>query len=115
MTKKQEIKIRPKFLASVFLLLGAVLSFGHLYTIGLWLPLLSISSYLFFTASKDVVGIAPNKYFKIAFFVALIIGLFMHWSLSLNYSLCWFITAASLSFSFRVVRVTWATISGILA
>ena len=111
MTNEQEIKLRPKFLASILFVLGAILLIGHFYTIGLWLPMLFFSAYLFFTVSKDVVGIAPYKYFKIVFFVVLIIGLFVHWFLSLKYSLCWLITAAFLSFSFKVVRLVGAAIS----
>ena len=114
LTNEQEIKLRPKFLASILFVLGAILLIGHFYTIGLWLPMLFFSAYLFFTVSKDVVGIAPYKYFKIVFFVVLIIGLFVHWFLSLKYSLCWFITAAFLSFSFKVVRLVGAAISTVL-
>ena len=114
MIKQQSVKLRPKFLASIFLLLGGLLLLGQFYTIGLWLPLFLFSAYLFFTTSKDVVGIAPYKYFQIAFFLALFIGLFIHLAFSINYSLSWFITAALLSFSFKIVRVAGIAIGVIL-
>jgi len=100
----KELKIRPKFLALIFLVIGCMLLFGGLYTAGLWVPLFSASIVLLVTNSNNVIGMFPIKAYQLGFWVAVFLGVALHLFVSIEASFSLYILAFLLSISFRTVR-----------
>jgi hypothetical protein len=105
MNLSREHKVRPKFFAIIFLVLGLLFLVGGLYTAGLWIPMFLACIPLLITKSDNVIGIIPTKVIQLSFFIALILGAVIHFYYGVGGAIGWYLTATLFLISFRVVRI----------